>query len=295
MQRPRRLKTKIYRKKRNVSRSAARSSTIQRRRTSTTVVPRYIRPVISETKEAKITASFGLFSVISNNFGIRMVQPVSLYPPSAGSPEIFGVYIDQGVGQSQRIGNRIQLTGCYVKGYITVSKYDYLTNPSCKPCFVRIYIFSMKESANLTDNQGAAVDLCQNRFFQNNNTAQGFTGTISDCSQFINTDCVTLHKVINRKVGFEVAEYAGTGATFITDNRPFQYFHNNEYKHNAFFKFSALKYMRKNIVYHDNSNVPSGRKVWMAFNLINPYGAVIPSVETPCSVNYTIRYRYKDA
>lgn len=217
----------------------------------------------------------------------------SIFPSSAAaatldlninqiSPGTGSFNIAQGTSQSQRIGNRIRITNCRLKGTIVPNPYNATTNPGPQPCVVQMFIFYDK-----TATTSYPIPFTNNDFFQFGSTATGFSNDLVDTWAPINTD---RYRVVYRrqwKVGF--ATNAGTGA-----NAGQQQFANNDFKLNCHFNVNVTKWLVKNVVYRDNNIDPSTRGLWFTFVACAADGSNYGSAIIPAHYQYTQDLDYTD-
>jgi hypothetical protein len=105
--------------------------------------------------------------------------------------------VSQGVGQANRIGNKITVTKGEVRGHINLLPYNNTTNPSGPPVLIKMWLCRYK-TANTTSIAGTNVT---NGFFDTGNAITGFNGTMQDMNLFPNTDSWSVLKTKTFKLG----------------------------------------------------------------------------------------------
>lgn len=248
-----------------------------------------------ETKMVRTVVTMNVHSVSDPNFINFGVQPMSPYPPTAS---LFGLNISQGTGQGNRIGNRVKLVSATIK-------YCYRPNPyfagpggsvnvAPQPHLLRIYLFTLKDNQQL-DTAAQANSVFRTDFFNDGNSSQGATSTFDDIVRPFNTDVVTVHKVITRKIGNSASNVRADG-TLNPATAQFQFFQNNDFKLYAHGTINVLKYQTTSPVWNDaaGSSAPSGRKLYAAFTVCTLYGTIDSTLQQG-NITYCLTYRYKDA
>lgn len=244
-------------------------------------VQRLIRGT-EEVKVCRYVATSNLFSFANSAANCYAVGsnliPVS---PYAGLCQI-----NQGSGDSQRIGNTIRTRYVKLKLNIWAAPYDATNNPTPKPFFVKIWVFKGKISSQASDIQS----LMFNNFMDNNSSSAGLTGTITDMTGRVNKDAVTLHKVLIRKVGVSET-FSGGGGGVVAAN----FYANNDFRLNQFIVLDLTRYVYKDILYNDNDNTPRTPVTWVFVEAI-PYDSVTATFgNVPGMLNYGIEYGYTDS
>lgn len=191
--------------------------------------------------------------------------------------------IGQGVGQGNRIGNRIKLKKLTFKGVIYPLPYNATTNPTPTPIQVVFYLFGLRQlPANVPN------DLTG--FFQSGNTAANFNNELSDVWASVNKDKFTYYGRRVYKIGY--AQYEGTGI-----QPAFQAFCNNDFKLNQSFSINCLPHAIKNVIYNDdtNANRPRSRGLFLLAQVVNADGSQMANNIIPARMNYELMCEYEDA
>lgn len=272
-----------YRKK--VYRRKAPKKTYKRKSYARKKVPlkKMIRREISRNIENKSIQNYNLDRTLTSVF--------STFDSSSGpvgnivtlGPDPFALNITQGVGQGQRIGNKIKTKRLTFKGTICPFSYGATYNPEPQPVQVKIFIFYDKDDPNAVPQPAANAN-----FFQNGNSSTGFHGDLVDMWSPVNTDRYRVLTTKTFKLGF--ASATGTGSVPAT-----QGFSNNDFKLNCNFSFDLTKHYPKYVTYNDTSTTPLSRGLWAAFVVANASGVVMGSGNRPCGIQYMQDYVYEDA
>lgn len=243
-----------------------------------------VQSVISrniENKSYQASYQMDLFTPIptGGDFVYRGLFPLTPYD-GTGVPIGASVDINQGTGQSSRIGNVIRTKRATLKGVMFPNPVSP-GNPSPKAVEVVMWIFKMKQvngGGLLID----ANDVATSRFFQDNNGATGLTGDLINIIQTPNQDTVNvLHKRVF-KLGYSSGSASGNLA-------------NNDFKYNQKFSINVTKYLPKVIKYDDNDIDPSIRHTYC---LVVPFyadGTVGEQQFNVADCHWEIDYTYEDA
>lgn len=256
----------------------------RRRKISMSVrrVAQIARRIVSRTEEVKINR------FVQNGFLFSSANALASSYAVTGdlwclSPHASFCSISQGVGESDRIGNKIKIKNVRLKINMTPYGYDGTNNLAPRPFYVKIWIFSLRYSNQLTDVQSTIF----NNFIDSNNSSVGISGGQQDLTGVVNKYNVHLKKVIIRKIG--TSNYGGTGA-----NLGQQSFANNDFKIAQFVNMDITKYVKKYVQYNDTSNTPATDLTWA-------YAETIPfdNVQAGCTIagnyNLCIETKYTDS
>lgn len=149
--------------------------------------------------------------------------------------------IAQGVGQGDRIGNKIRLVSAYLKIALTPSTESANNYPG--PVYVRAMLMYDRQFPNTKPTPAANAD-----FFQNGNGTSGFAGSLQDFIRPINKDRYAVKWMRDYKIGH--ANYPDGGDAI------FQQGNNNDFKLLRRGSKNYLKYVRKMIKYNDMASFP---------------------------------------
>lgn len=270
-------------KKRVIKRKMAprRRKVVKRAKGRTSIV-KAVRQAMARTVEVKHRDSEVLqFSVVSTEFPSTFdgtVRDVGLTPT--------GVDINQGVGQGQRVGNKVTLKSMILRVILAPYNYQATLNPLPAPAVIRFVVFYDKLNPHLTPSPQTSGDI-----LDFNNGTSRFLNDLLDSVVGFNTDRYRI--LVDRKVKLGYSSYTGTGTTAAN-----QSYNNNEFKYNANFTVDLAKFLPKNITYNDNTSeasVPHG----LSFMCIPcradgaPY-AIAANSTTVALGQYYIRTKYTD-
>lgn len=149
--------------------------------------------------------------------------------------------IQQGLGQGDRIANKIRVVKAIFRYILLPISYDLILNPNPKPQEIQLYFCNLKGNQR-TDPAAGTVSL----LFQNGNSFAGPSGLLGDMLRPINTDVWNVKKRVTHKVGYAAAE--GTGQIAGS-----QYFANNDFKYNVKRSIDITSMMPKIINWSEDS------------------------------------------
>lgn len=194
------------------------------------------------------------------------------YPTALSmSPLIF-----QGVGESQRIGNMVNVKSAYIKGRINLLPYNVTSNPFFLPCLIKIWLVSYK----LTNTVVWTNTNANTSFFDTNNSSVGFQGNVLDTLLEVNRECYTVHGSKTFKLGTGSQTTLAAG---YTDNSSFT----------APFSFSYGKYLSK-LKYDDAAIAsPTNKSLFLVFQAVPADGSGA-GAPVPAEFHFTNTVRYTD-
>lgn len=210
------------------------------------------------------------------------------------TPNATNMLIDQGVGDSQRIGSTIRTKRVIFKGLMCPSAIDSIFNPTLsRPMEVRMVLCSIK-GGNIGQTPTSLLQICQSSIFNENNssyslTTSGSTANIWDMMRRLNNDLLTIHKVKVFKVGGQVTQTgtAGGGAAN-PDVDGFQF--------NAKFSMDVTKYVPKIVNFNDTNSDSTGKQLFALFIVCDATGLPPASNPNRPLLLYTnVEYQYTDA
>lgn len=221
-----------------------------------------------ENKTQQFYVSGNLLRNITNDISTWRTSNIFYLSPSATD-----VLITQGVGQGNRIGNKITIKKAVVRGILYPNDEG-----DEKPLEVNAYICNMKMANTISE----VRTVIENQFFQDGNNELPLTGTLPDYILQPNNDVLTMHKRMCYKLG--VAQN-GTNVNFI----------NNDFKYNQKFNIDVTKYLKKTYTFNDTVGDPIDPYVCLIFsptpadNILNGEGA------QTCYLDLCIQIDYEDA
>lgn len=194
--------------------------------------------------------------------------------------------ITQGVGQGQRIGNRIKIKKLKFSAIVYPQGYNVTTNPTPAPCQIKFWFFYDKEEPQTVPTPQTNGD-----FLQYGNTSIGFGNRLFDHLAPYNQDRYRVLCTRTVKVGY--AEYGGTGAT---GSIPTQgNLANNDFKLNAKVVVDLTPYCVKNVIFRDTAATPTTRGIYMMAEPVYANGSAIAAATIPCRMNWLQEIVYEDA
>jgi len=236
--------------------------------------------------------------VLAREAEVKTIQEynygVNLYSPNYPTFDTTNIYrlgpaattmpIVQGVGQGNRIGNKVHTKKLVVAGSLVPNAYHATTNPIPQPMDVTVWIFYDKSAPCINPAPAFNGD-----WYQNGNGTTTFGGDTLDMISPVNTDRYRVLTKRNFKLGF--ADFAGTGTQPAN-----QSFANNDYKMTCNFKFDITKYYPKVVRWNDNfSATPTTRGLWMMVTPAWGAGTTIPNGVKPLGMQFMQNYMYQDA
>lgn len=270
-----------YKKKRTFKRKFAKKRGYKRKSAARVKVTRgfkiAVKRVLRRQAEKKHVNVVDLGMIIMPSNSATADGAIQQLSPGTGSFQI-----QQGTGQADRVGDRIQITRCTLKGTIVPNIYDVTTNPAPQPCVVQLIVFYDKLNTTIYPAPFAA-----NNFFQFGNTVAGFRNDLVDNWAMINSDRYTVVLRKHWKLGY--AAYGGTGTTAAA-----QAFTNNDFKLNHEFSLDMTKYLVKNVKYQDNNIDPTTRGLWFTFVATASDGTAYGAGRIPAHVQYSQDLTYID-
>lgn len=191
--------------------------------------------------------------------------------------------IGQGVGQGDRIGNRISPVKFVFSGFMNFNADTPSAAGNLGPQYVKMFIFRMKNSLS-------ALSPDMSKFFQYGSTTQPPTGYIQDIRNRVNTDDVVLYATRTFKLAPSALQ---SGITTIATADT-----NNDFKLTQSFKVDLTKYVRK-VVYDDTTAQIKNHQMFAAFvfglNNCTKYEAYTDDIyHSPIQIAYNIECSYKD-
>lgn len=207
----------------------------------------------------------------SNASFINSVIPLT---PYAGFTQI-----EQGVGQSQRIGNRIKIKSLLFKYVIQPLGYNESTNGTPRPTHVILWFYHARNNPTEIVPPG-------NDFLQLGGSSTSLSNSMTDVIAPVNNDEYRLFFRKVHKIGF--ADNSGTGVHISN-----QSYTNNDYKLSVSGYQNLTKHIVQNVVFPDNSSFPTTRGLFVIAQAV-AVGANYTGGIIPCKWSYTIDTYYED-
>lgn len=301
-----------YRNKRARRRAPLRSGkkTIKKaiRTAKRTSFARRVRQVINRISETKLATYSSTQEDTDPNYtqGMPIVNTASAdhdvyikdLGPSDGAATHSTITIFNGDHQGDRTGNMITTCGARITGVIRFNNtYDATLNHRPIPVYICMWIVSLKK--HMQDQVSNLENVIQSTFFQNGNSARGFTGLLVDLTQRVNQDQVTLHKRRVFKLGAsEMTSWTSSGGANSSSNR----WMNNDFSQCQMFNINLTSIIPKKFRFNDDVNQTpiNQRRRWMFFTT-HRIDNITPTTSTSSTtgpvqayVDWNYEYRFKD-
>nr|WAE42953.1 MAG: capsid protein [Cressdnaviricota sp.] len=173
----------------------------------------------------------------------------------------------QGVGEGDRIGDRIKVRSSHIVMNVWARAYNSSTNSLQKEQFVKIWIVKQKQlSQNTTI---TASDL--NKFFQLGSSSTGMSNSLADITRDVNDNLFTVKYQRTYKIGFSALTPSNTvtQSGFIAPNNDFKLHHQ--------FKIPVGKYMKKLLHYDDANTYISNDNLFMIMQTVAYDNTIVTS------------------
>lgn len=260
--------------KKTFKRRVVRRKSIKRKGSLKRMVKKLIQKSAEKKRSNVVGTGLNVYTSANVSGCDGVVQQIS---PGTGSFQI-----QQGTGQADRIGNRIKIVRCTLKGSMDPKPYSSVSNAIPLPVVVQLFVFYDKDNTTIYPAPVSAGD-----FFQFGNTATTFRNDPVDGWAPVNSDRYVV--VLRKKWKLGYASYMGTGTTVGA-----QGYANNDFKLNHEFKFDLTKHLVKNVRYDDNATDPTTRGLWFVFIAYGADGTAMPSQYIPANVQYSQDLIYTD-
>lgn len=265
-------RSKFRKRNRKSYRKKGKRSFARKRKT----VKRVAARVVSRAAEIKQVQAYAfrknVYPSTSPNFGGANVFPVGLTNATYS--------VSQGVGASNRVGNRITTKRLIMRGSFSPAAYDSGTNPNPKPQLVKMVFFLDRSDPN-------AVPVVTSNFFQMQNVNGPFLDDVVDMWRPINTDRYRIFTTKTFKVGN--ALYDGGGASTSS-----QLFANNDFRLCPRFRFDLTRFYPKNVKFDETNVDPTTRNLYCLVYIAAADGSLNNSGGIPILMSYTLEYDYTD-
>jgi len=244
------------------------------------MIKKVVNQVLSKRAEKKIANKVDLDRALLGvspavNFDTNNIIPLGC--------QTGGHNIPQGVGQSQRIGNKLRITKATIKGTIVANQYNATTNPSPVPMVAKMVFFYAK-----TDPNTQPTPAFSNDFYDFNNTVNGFRNDLVDQWAAINKEKYRVLGTRTFKLGFSTLERTAAGVSGTTN------YANNDFKYNASFNVDYTKWIPKTQVFRDNNIDSSTRQLYLMWIISSATGGNIADGTVPAGCQYSMDMQYED-
>jgi hypothetical protein len=193
--------------------------------------------------------------------------------------------INQGMGVSNRTGNRIDMKSCITRYIITCR--PSVNNGTLWPTVVKLIWFYDRFDANNFPTPYQNTD-----FLQLGNSSQQFQGDLSDILYRYNTDRYRILATRTHKMGY--ADYSGVLGSGPTQ-QAYGFQRNNDSKMFVKSSINLTKYILKKQRFNDNLGTSMDRKLYCLILMIAQNGVVMSANQTQNTVEYETIYKYTDA
>lgn len=246
-------------------------------RVSRASVKRIVKSEIARTTETKSVmmdpAIRALYYVANAGWAPNNVIPLAFTPG--------GLQLLQGVGNGQRIGNKVRVKKLMFNFVMRLRAYDAVNNTNPVPLMIRAVLFYERDAP--TDSPNPTAD-----FFDLNNGFQSIQGDMTDMISPFNTDTYRILATRTFKLGPSEAVLGPLATTAPS-------FQNNDYKLNIIQRWNVTKYLPKLVRFTDNSAVSQSRGLFCAFLLVPADGAPGSASSIPVSMQFWLHADYEDA
>lgn len=198
--------------------------------------------------------------------------------------------IARGTGQAQMEGNRIALQSCNVRIAMYPLPYNAGSNAGVSPMLVRMYLYRIKQLPNTDPNSTQTCAVATANFFKAGATYSGFSGTVFDLCQTMNSDDYTYLAHKDFKLGNSVPQNGATSTS------PDYAFSNNDFPLSHHFNWNVTKYCPKEQTLDDTG-------IWQQPRLIlfvqvvpadGAAGLFVFNTQYPLFIQGQTLYNYKD-
>lgn len=247
-----------------------------------TTIKRIVKREIARNVENKT------FQVFDDNFDVLPSNSPGFDANIIPVTPFSGAYltISQGLGQGQRIGNKIKVKKLTFKAIVYPKAYNASTNPTPAPVQIKFWFFYDKEEP-----QSVPTPMGSGDFLQFGNTSLPLGNRLFDHMAPVNTDRYRVLTTRTVKVGY--AEYGGTGATGSLPLQGNQ--SNNDFKLNARVSVDLMPYIVKEVTFRDAATAPTTRGVFMMCQAVYANGAAMASTTIPAEMNWMQDIEFEDA
>jgi len=243
--------------------SYRKKATVRRARVSTGLKS-YVKRAISRTEEVK-TQSFTAIEVPMQAYSAGTLLTLDFNSVMS--------LVTQGVGEGQRIGNRIRPKSVTIKGFV---------NPDPRggellPVIIKMFIGKLKQfPMNSPNTQYGSL-------YQNGNGQLAPQNNLFDCMRKINTDVFTIYTTRTFKIAY--ANLSGS-----TVNA----FANNDFSMSRSFSVNVTKHL-SHLIYNDGTNTPTNKGLFVWFICVPANGDTSTTTQPDYNVSYDMELAYADA
>lgn len=237
-------------------------------------------------KDAETKQKSYVFTTTAFNSGVNSSGDVlRLLPP-----------IDQGVAESQRIGDTITGQKVDVRGHFFINVTPNVstltgslptTIPANARLMIRAFLCSVKKFSNY-DDAVSNVSSWSSSFLKNGNSSQQLDGSIESMYLPVNTDVITVHKEIKRYITVPVLTSTSTGV-------PSNWIIGQSFNPAGSVKFFNANLKCKKVLKYDDTNFsPQNYAPFMVISYAHLDGSSPDILETRISASYVSTLFYED-
>jgi len=256
---PRRPARKVYRRYRKAKKTKVSKS-----------VKNYVKKAISRRMENKELVNYG-FNQSILTVANSAPTAVNLLPlPS------------EGAGQSDRIGNEINVKKLLLTGFVNMLPYDATNNPTAPaPLWIKMWVLSAK---NVNTNTFSNTPV--GSFFQTGNASAGFQASIRDLLLPVNQDYYTVHRYKTFKIGY--GSLSGANSSSLVGTA----FDNSPMSHQ--FTFDCSKYVSK-LKYDEDQTWPTNKNLFLVITATRADGSTSSATLPASEFHWRTDCIYEDA
>lgn len=253
-----------------------------------------VKQVLNRSLETKVVnysvQSKPIYNINASNF------QGSIVPLAPGAAAPYPFQVSQGVGQGQRVGDKISTQKLMLRGNVRLNTYATSTgNYNIVPGYVCMWVVKLKPFLN--DDVSTLMAVINSSFFQSGNGSVAMSGQVQDLYRMPNAQQITVLKRRVWKVGTSSVPQGG-GSTGDGTN---QFYNNNDFSLVRMFKQDLTSALPSVVHFNDTNDNNVDRHAYLFYTFIRFDGA-IPQSSTgvysgiiPAYVDYELDYTFKDA
>ena len=194
--------------------------------------------------------------------------------------------IAQSTGENGRVGNSVKLKKLILRGYMSVypqNTLNVLVNSQIPEQVgqwnVRLFIGRMKNSINAP----TTADF-QQLLRVGGSTYPFDSALMLSLCRTVNTELFTVYYDKIHKIGMQNG----------TNTQVSLGIHNNDFKLAKFLKIDCTKFMRKNLIFNDNNNLPTNASLFLWAGLVDSLGSGYLSNDALVNFTHDLEFSYED-
>lgn len=258
-----------------------------KKRQAATGLSRKIKSVMQRVAETKCLQYSGSLAVRSLQVGITQAQfdaDCMCITPQGGTVTFSSGYqiLGNGVGQDQRIGDKVRIKGQYIDFVIAPKPYDGTTNVVPAPCIVQVFVLKVKQQSSSGLGVGQVISGATAKLFENQTNADsGLTGSIVDLLRKVDRDN---YQVIARKT-YKIG-YAGN----LNTSNQLSTLPNNDFSAYAMDRIKIPSYDWK----VNRLETYEGYNTYMFVSAVRADNVSLPTTQIPVSFDFNIATYFTD-